>query len=182
MISIPKRFRKMEAGDYICRIIKAEIAPNKYQEPCLWLSLDIAFGKYEGYFATIYQNRLNRGVDVYPCIYSQNMSNYSIRFFKQLLKSIINSNPNYVCTCEDGKEWNEQELVGLLVGVTFEEHKFTNARGRQQINLIPMRFKEISLIQEEENSVEEQIDNQEKTNNEEINNDSTEVETAEDSE
>lgn len=157
MINIPQRFKKMDAGDYICKIIKTVIAPNKYGEPCLWIYLDVAEGKYKDYFNIIYKNRLNRNVDVYPCIYSQNMSNYSIRFFKQLLKIIIASNPDYKCTCEDGVEWDEQEIVGLLVGVTFEEHKFTNARGRTQVNLLPARFKDVHLIEvknEEEDSVE----------------------------
>lgn len=161
MINIPKRFKKMDAGDYVCKIIKTEIAPNKYQEPCLWLHLDIVEGKYTGYFDIIYRNRLTRGIDSYPCVYSQNMSNYSIKFFKQLLKVIIASNPDYVCTCEDGKEWNEKELEGLLVGVTFEEHKFTNSRGRQQINLLPMRFKDVNIVREEnrQREAEEQAAN-----------------------
>ena len=168
MINIPKRFKKMEAGDYVCKIIKAEIAPNKYQEPCLWLYLDIAEGQYTGYFDIIYQNRQNRNNNSYPCVYSQNMSNYSIKFFKQLLRTIINSNPDYVCTCQDGQEWNEQELVGLLVGVTFEEHQFTNSRGRQQINLLPMRFKDVDIVRQETlQDNKEEINNEEVVNNEE---------------
>jgi len=182
MINIPKRFKKMDAGDYVCKIIKVEIAPNKFQEPCLWLHLDIVEGKYAGYFSTIYQNRQMRGNNSYPCVYSQNMSNYSIKFFKQLLKLLIASNPDYVCTCEDGKEWNEKELEGLLIGVTFEEHRFTNGRGRQQINLIPARFKDVNITRqeiaqcEEKEKAEEQEKVEEEISNNEILNEETKAE------
>lgn len=150
MITIPQKFKKLPAGDYICKIIKVETTANRYYEPCLLLYLDIVSGEYENYFGTIYQNRKLRGNDRYPCIYSQNMSNYSIKFFKQLLNTIIASNPEYTCTCQDGSDWDEQELQGLLVGVTFEERQFVNDRGRHQTNLIPVKFKDINSLNNEE--------------------------------
>ena len=149
MINIPKRFRKMPAGEYVCRIKRVEIAPNRFGDSCLWVYLDVDSGKFKNYFTNIYENRKNRGNNIYPCVYCQSMSNYSIRFFKMMLKSIIASNPDYVCTCEDGKDWNEQELENLIVGVVFEERQFTNKRGRIQVNLVPARFKDANLINNE---------------------------------
>ena len=176
MITIPKRFKKLVAGDYICKIKAVKIAPNRNGESCLWLSLDIDEGPYKGYFETIYQNRKNRINNNYPCVYCQNMSNYSVRFFQSLLNTIIASNPTYQSTCKSGQEWNEQELVGLLCGVTFSEHKFVNARGKDQINLVPTKFKDIHLIQKNNNIekndnilTNDEVNTLLNTNNEEIN-------------
>lgn len=180
MITVPKHFKKLVAGDYICKIKNVKIAPNRNSEPCLWLSLDIEEGPYKGYFESIYQNRKNRKNDSYPCIYCQSMSSYSIRFFQSLLHTIIASNSGYQSTCESGKDWDEQELVGLLVGVTFTERKFVNARGREQINLIPMKFKDIHLIQNkqinEKNNNENEENESEKSNNENEGNNNEEIE------
>lgn len=186
MITVPKHFKKLVAGDYICKIKSVKIAPNRNSEPCLWLSLDIEEGPYKGYFESIYQNRKNRKNDNYPCIYCQSMSSYSIRFFQSLLHTIIASNSGYQSTCESGKDWDEQELVGLLVGVTFTERKFVNARGREQINLIPMKFKDIHLIQDkqinkennntESNNEKDNENEKEENNNIENNNESNDAE------
>ena len=165
MISIPTKLKKMVAGDYVCKINQVKIAPNRLGDPCLWLYLDVDAGPYKGYFTNIYNNRKSHGNDLYPCIYCQNMNSYSIRFFKALLRTIMISNPQYECTCLDGQEWNEQELVGLVVGVTFKERQFVNKQGYKQTNFIPYRFKEVSLVQIEE---DKQVDDDKQANKEQV--------------
>ena len=148
MIRIPEEqvneFKKMPAGGYVCKIVKAASGLNRYEEPCLLLYLDVAEGEYQNYFGDIYAKRLVRGEDRYPCVYSQPV--YAARNLKRLIESVEASNEEYQTTCVEGSEWDERELEQLKVGVVFGEKEFRNSRGKQRVYLIPQEITSVETI------------------------------------
>lgn len=148
MLRIPdvSEEKKMPAGEYVCRIVKAEAGTNRYEEPCLLLYLDVAEGDFENYFGRIYKRRLQRGEDKYPCVHNQSVGRYGKKYFERLITAIEASNVGYFCSCKEGADWDERELEKLLVGVVFREKEFINARGKKRIHLVPSEFKSVNAI------------------------------------
>ena len=83
--------KRMPAGGYVCRIVKAFESVNKYDEPCLTLYLDVDEGEFKNYFGEIYKRRLERGSNRYPCVYSQRTDEFAARKFKRLIRFAANS-------------------------------------------------------------------------------------------
>lgn len=131
----------MTAGGYVCRIVKATTGINRYDEPCLLLYLDVDEGENKNYFGKIYEQRLKRGVDRYPCVYNQVVNKFSARYFRQLIKTIEQSNAGYFCTCKGGEDWDERELENFLIGAVFAEKEYRNKRELQKVRLVECWYK-----------------------------------------
>lgn len=138
--------KRMPAGGYVCRIVKATSGVNRYDEPCLLLYLDVAEGEFKNYFGRIYERRLAHGEETYPCVYRQRAGSYSKKYFDQLIETIEASNDDYVYSGRDGEDWDERELEKLLIGVVFQEKEFFNARDKRRVILVPYALKTVDEI------------------------------------
>ena len=138
--------KKMPAGGYVCRIVKATSGINRYDEPCLLLYLDVEEGEFKNYFGRIYERRLDRGLDVYPCVYKQSVGSRSAKHFARLINAITASNDGYVYTGKAGEDWDETELENLLVGVIFQEKEFVNARDKTRVIIVPYALTNVDEI------------------------------------
>ena len=128
--------KRMPAGGYVCRIVKAFESVNKYDEPCLTLYLDVDEGEFKNYFGDIYKRRLERGRDRYPCVYSQRTDEFSTRNFKRLIRLLELCNENFSCDVDGGDIWDEREIENLKVGVVFREKEFKRGDSLRTI-LVP---------------------------------------------
>lgn len=150
MIKIPaeseQREKRMPAGGYVCRIVKATSGVNRYDEPCLLLYLDVEEGEFKNYFGRIYERRLEHGDNKYPCVYNQSVGRNSAKYFNQMIKTIEESNDDFVCKFNAGEEWDERELENLLVGVVMQEKEFINSRDKRRIVLVPCELKTVDEI------------------------------------
>lgn len=150
MIKIPaeseREEKKMPAGGYVCRIVKAKSGVNRYDEPCLLLYLDVDEGEFKHYFGRIYERRLDRGLDDYPCVYKQSVGNRSTKHFERLMNAITASNDSYIYTGKAGEDWDESELENLLIGVVFQEKEFINARDKVRVIPVPYAIKSVDEI------------------------------------
>lgn len=137
--------KKMPAGGYICRIVKAFESVNKYNEPCLTLYLDVDEGEYKNYFGEIYKRRLERGVDRYPCVYNQRTDKFAARHFKRLIRLLEYSNPKFEFGAVEGDDWDEREIERLRIGVVFREKEFRRGDSVRS-NLVPCMLRTLDQI------------------------------------
>ena len=137
--------KKMPAGGYVCRIVKAFDSVNKYDEPCLTLYLDVDEGEFKNYFGEIYKRRLERGSDRYPCVYNQRTDEFAARNFKRLIKLLERCNGDFEFGAIGGDVWDEREIEQLKLGVVFREKKFRRGDSVRSI-LVPWQIKTLEQI------------------------------------
>lgn len=147
--------KRMPAGGYVCRIVKAFESVNKYDEPCLTLYLDVDEGEFKNYFGEIYRRRVERGKDRYPCVYSQRTDEFATRNFKRLIKLLERCNGDFSCDVDGGDVWDEREIENLKLGVVFREKILRRGDSRWAI-LLPHTLKTIEQIRNGEFTVPEE--------------------------
>lgn len=118
---------KLEAGNYICRILGVKTTQNKSGSPMLVLQFDIAEGVFVGYYTELYNNQVKQNKDVkYRGLYYQNMTGNSLRFYKGLLETLEKSN-NIKIDGENG--FNESLLKNKKFLGRFGEEEFEASDG-----------------------------------------------------
>ena len=137
--------KKMPAGGYVCRIVKAFESVNKYDEPCLTLYLDVDEGDFKNYFGEIYKRRLERGLDRYPCVYNQRTDEFAARHFKRLIRLLERCNDGFDFDADGGDVWDEREVEQLKIGVVFREKEFRR-RDSIRSNLVPCQLRTLDQI------------------------------------
>ena len=116
---------KLEAGNYICRILGVKVAQNKSGAPMLILQFDIAEGEYAGYYTNLYNNQFKKSNDVkYRGFYYQNMTGNCLRYYKGLLETLEKSNGIKI----DGENGFDENLLKnkKFIGRFGEEEFQTN--------------------------------------------------------
>ena len=103
----------------------------------------------------MFNRRLKRGVDRFPCVFNQVINAFAERYFQRVISAIEGSNDGYFCSCRKGADWDERELEGLLVGVVLREKEFRNSRGAKRTYLIPAAIKTVEEIRRGEFTVPE---------------------------
>lgn len=84
---------KLEAGNYICKILGVKCENNKNGNPMLIVQFDIAEGDFKDYYKQSFE--ANKKVDnntTFKGMYYQNMTGSSLKFYKGVLTSIEKSN------------------------------------------------------------------------------------------
>ena len=145
-VSETSETKRMPAGGYVCRIVKAFAGVNKYDEPCLALYLDVDEGEFKNYFGEIYKRRLERGRDRYPCVYSQRTDEFAARNFKRLIKLLERCNEDFSCDVDGGDIWDEREIENLKLGVVFREKEFKRGESVRTI-LVPHALVHVKQFQ-----------------------------------
>ena len=110
-----QQFERVQAGGYVCRIVKVEDVPAKQY---LLVTLDIAEGKFANNGKQVEERTGNDwGYYVAYRSYKEN----SRPFFKSFLVALEKSNKRFIANKFNN---NEQELVDLLVGVVLQEEEY----------------------------------------------------------
>ncbi len=119
-------FTPLEAGGYVCRIIKVEETKSKGGKPMVKIYLDIAEGERAGYYAARYDsdNRENKrwGCIVYQLVYDSNGD--TSRGFKTFTTSVKDSNPGFEVAWSDNPAVFEGCFKGKLIGGIFGREQY----------------------------------------------------------
>jgi len=110
-------FESLPAGGYVAKILK--VVNHNEEKPFLEVVFDIAEGEYAGYFNSDFGTK-NEWAHSFRSYYSE----AALGMFKGFIESIDKSNKtNFSESIEKG--FNEQSLVGKLVGIIvgYEEYK-----------------------------------------------------------
>ena len=106
----------LPAGGYVCRILKVTDTPDRNY---LVVEFDITEGQYKNYGTdTLERAGFN------PCHFIRSYSERAVGFFKGFIKAIEESNPGYKW------DWNEQGLVGKMIGLTIGVEHYTKRDGK----------------------------------------------------
>ena len=110
----------LEPGGYVVRIVR--VADNPSDE-YLDVVIDIAEGEHAGMYAGLPES------DDWRHSYRRYYGGNAASFFKQFLDAIEISNRGKFSIAEWEKKCDEQEFVGLELGVVFQKVLYTKKRG-----------------------------------------------------
>lgn len=112
---------KLPAGGYVVRITNVEDVPSKEY---LWVEYDIAEGEHAGHYSDEYAKS-------HPYIhrFSRSYKETAAGFFKAFLMRLEEGNRGRFSVAEWQKGSNENELVGLELGIVVQNEKYTNEKG-----------------------------------------------------
>lgn len=140
-------FEKLPAGGYVCKIMQAQETISKKGKPMLVLLLDIAQGKYKGYFAKRYE--LSKKYNPDTAKWSRSACSYHVHDteddwsrFRAMLNIVIKCNP------ELNWEWDEQILKNKKVGVIFREREYINNNGQTRTTLEVYQLHDIEGVED----------------------------------
>lgn len=112
---------QLEAGGYVIRIQKVVDHP---EDEYLDLTIDIAEGEHAGMYAGLPESDDWR--HTYRRYYGENAK----AFFKQFLEALEISNRGYFDIATWERQCNEQQFVGLELGVIFQKRLYTKRSGK----------------------------------------------------
>lgn len=110
-----EEYKRLVPGGYICRITKVEDHPDKQY---LYIEFDIADGEYMGYGASCLERNGFTPLRMY-----RSYTDKSLGMFKGFIQAVEQSNTNFAF------DWNEQKLVGRMVGVVLGEEEYKKQTG-----------------------------------------------------
>lgn len=113
-------YDRLPAGGYVVEItgIKND-APKSY----LLITYDIAEGEYAGHFKDLDAKY------IFAHQFTRSYKDTALGMFKGFIKSVEESNPGFVW------DWDENKLVGKIVGIILGEEEYENNRGEIKTGL-----------------------------------------------
>lgn len=123
-------YEKLPAGGYVCKIIAAEDCPVGFNRNApekgdyTKIVYDIAEGQYKGYYSDEWGQK-NTFAHTYYASYSDN----NLGRYKGFLKAIDESNGTTSFETAAEKGFNEQLLVGKLIGIVIGYEEYENNMG-----------------------------------------------------
>ena len=111
----------LEAGGYVMRIVRVIDHPN---EEYIDVVVDVAEGEHAGIYAGLPES------DDWRHSYRRYYSEKAKSFFKQFLEALEISNRGKFNIETWQQQCNEQEFVGLEIGVIFQKVLFTKKSGK----------------------------------------------------
>lgn len=127
-VQAQKEFVELPAGGYVCKIMGAEVKTYKSQSgesfEKLEVSIDIAEGDFENYYADNYRNQTEpkkwKGVLRYyvPTEDGSEKDEWAKRTLKGFTEAVESSNMGYRW------EWDERTLKGKKIGVIFRNEQW----------------------------------------------------------
>ena len=121
-------FKRLPAGAYTCRIVKAEAVISASKREMLRIALDIADGEYAGFFKGQYEAKLKRDAEAkWPCFYYQMADELAAGKLKGFLAIVAESNPKFQV------QWGEHfeaNLQGRIIGGVSREEEYIGNDGK----------------------------------------------------
>ena len=144
-VETPREYKRLVPGGYICRITRVEDHPDKEY---LKIEYDIADGMYKNYWSDTAERNGWWGGDF---VKSYREGSKAIGFFKQFIKAVEDSNSGYTF------RWDEQTLVGKLVGLVLGEEEYNKRTGGVGIRLSVRKTVSVATIREGGYSVPQKL-------------------------
>ena len=121
-------FNHLPAAGYVCKIVNAKITNSKAGNPMIVLDLDIAEGKFVGYFKTTqarFKNDKWSNDAVIRQVLRDKNGGVAPRF-KGLIAVIEKSNPDFAF---NPREFDTDKLRGQLIGCVFGAKEYRRKNG-----------------------------------------------------
>ena len=121
-------FARPTAGGYICKIIDVEDVPldsNTNKGDYLRIEYDIADGEFKGY----YKEQFDKFGGNWNASFIRSYKEKVLGMFKHFTNCIEQSNAGYEW------DWNEQGLIGKVVGLVLGEEEYENRKGEIKTKL-----------------------------------------------
>ena len=132
-------FRRLPAGGYFCRVIRAEeTKSSKTKKPMLKVAIDIAGGDFKDFYKESFERKRKSNKDAtWPCIC------YIVTITKD--GDTSGAFKNFVeCVRESNKGWEPDwgdgfcnGLKGTMLGVVFREEEYLNKDGMLRVSTKP---------------------------------------------
>lgn len=111
----------LDAGGYVMRIVRVKDNP---EDEYIDVIVDVSEGEHAGIYAGLPES------DDWRHSYRRYYSDKAAPFFKQFLEALEISNRGRFTIAEWEKRCDEQEFVGLEIGVVFQKVLFTKKSGK----------------------------------------------------
>jgi len=115
---------RLAAGGYVVKIIKVEDKPDREYLTIVW---DIAEGPEKGRYSDDWGK-----ANEYAHRFIRSYKESALGMFKAFITAVEESNEGFIWT---KAKWNEQALVGKLVGIVLGEETYDNDRGETKTRL-----------------------------------------------
>ena len=127
-------FARPSAGGYVCKIVNVEDIPLNEatgKGDYLRIEFDIAEGEFAGY----YKEQFDRWGGVWNASFIRSYKEKALGMFKHFTTCVEKSN--------NGFEWNwdEDELIGKIVGLVLGEEEYQNSSGAIRTKLVVKEIK-----------------------------------------
>lgn len=125
-------FKRLPAGAYVCRIVKADETLSRNGRTMLRLGLDITEGEYTGFFRERFNALHEKNEEAkWPCMYFQLTDEDAVGRFKGFMAILKESNPGFKELWGDGFE---ESLKGKLLGGVFREEEYAGNDGKIHVS------------------------------------------------
>ncbi len=122
-------YQALPKGGYVARIMGAAVMENSKGQ-YVKISVDIAEGEYQGYYAHDYEGQTGedkkwRGIYLLnvPRDDGSEQDGWTKRKFKTFTEALEDSNPGYHF------DWDESKFKGLIIGALFNEREYEKSDG-----------------------------------------------------
>lgn len=138
-------FEQLKLGGHVCKIIgvRIEYTPNTNAE-VLILALDIAEGEQAEYYQKQYDEAKKKDPQAkWKCTYRQFTQGNSTPYFKGMIENIEKSNPGFNFASVN---FNEQMLVGKLIGGVFGREQYKAQDGKLKFAIKCMSIRTVEAV------------------------------------
>ena len=113
---------RLDAGNYICKILGVKCTNDKNGNPMLVIQYDIAEGEYKDYYQNLHKSKIETNKEAkYQGTKYQGMTGKSLKIYKGILTSLEKSN-NIKLDGENG--FDSEELKGKVFLGRFGEEEY----------------------------------------------------------
>ncbi|MCM1579167.1 MAG: DUF669 domain-containing protein [Ruminococcus sp.] len=140
-------WQPLPAGGYVCRIMQVEETVSKAGNEMIKISLDIAEGEYQSYFANSYKSdtRPDRkwGCVAHQLEYDPVNPNCTNKGFKTFTSAVTESNKGFEIP------WGNNFGAGFankLVGCIFRREEYMGTDGKSHFSTKPYMFRSVETI------------------------------------
>lgn len=136
-VAVMGEANRLEAGNYLCKILNAKCENNKSGNPMLIIQFDIAEGEFKDYYRQMYEMNKKNNTDVkFKGVHYQNMTGNALKFYKGFLTSIEKSNSIKL----DGENGFDSEILkGKVFLGRFGEEEYLNNENQVKV-MTKLRF------------------------------------------
>ena len=140
-------FEPLELGGHICKIMGVEEMKSSTGKDMIKISLDIAEGEQQGYYADQYRRDTRSdkkwGCAVYQLLENQDGNTH--RGFKTFVNAVEKSNPGF----DSNKIWDDNfgaHFKDKLIGGIFGREQYRNNSGELKWSTKCVQFRDIETI------------------------------------
>ena len=134
--AISSKPKQLPAGPYVAKVLAVKIEGDEPDQK-LVIRMDVIEGEYKNYFRERYERESKKFDAKYKGDYTIRIPNDNnkkalypetdVRNFNDMAYRFAQSNPGYRVEFDENGKWDEQSLVGLIVGINMQDREWNGA-------------------------------------------------------